>query len=74
MRDMAKKGRHVGAKGAHVNVGATHGSAKLTEEDVRKIRAACKSGRTQRDVAEEFGIHQVNVSLIIRRKRWAHVD
>jgi len=61
------------AKGRRVTVphpGEQHGYAKLSEQDVRAIRA---SNERQRDIAKRFGITQANVSLIRRRKSWAHV-
>ena len=44
--------------------------AKLTEADVRAIRAAC--GR-QVDIAAQFGVGQTHVSRIRRGEAWAHV-
>jgi predicted XRE-type DNA-binding protein len=29
--------------------------------------------KTQREIAEQFGIHQVHVSHIVLRKVWGHV-
>lgn len=45
--------------------------AKLGEEAVRAIRAA---RGFQKDIAKEFGVCQMSVSLIKRRKVWAHLD
>lgn len=50
--------------------GERHSQAKLTEDDVRAIRAM--SG-TQREIAKAFGLTQGNVSMIRSRKSWAHV-
>lgn len=47
--------------------------AKLTEDDVRAIRKRCET-ELQREVAESFGISKSMVGMIVRRKRWAHVD
>lgn len=44
--------------------------AKLTDDDVRAIRAA---DGTQSEIARRFGIDQSGVSEIRSRKRWAHV-
>lgn len=68
MRDMASKGRQRG--GAR---GERQGSAKLSAADVRMIRRMAESA-TQREIAEIFGIDRSNVSLIITRKAWAHVN
>ncbi len=55
--------------------GESHGAARLTENDVRTIRALhAAGGITQREIAERFGISQTHASQIIRRKNWAHVQ
>lgn len=50
--------------------GETHAIAKLTEDDIRAIRA---SKETQVECARRFGTTQANVSLIRRREAWTHV-
>lgn len=50
--------------------GVGHVNAKLTEDDVRAIRAASGS---QRSIAARFGISQMNVSFIVRRETWTHI-
>ena len=45
--------------------------AKLTEDDVRAIRA---SNEKQRVLAERYGIAQSGISQIRSRKTWEHVD
>lgn len=57
--------RERGQRGTDVN------TAKLTEEQVHEIRARCDRGEVHRTVAADFGISQVMVSLIARRKSWA---
>lgn len=53
-------------------VGEKLHNAVLTEQDVREIRSL--SGvKTQREIGALFGIHQVHVSHIVRRKVWGHV-
>lgn len=47
-------------------------SAKLTEEDVRRIRALAGT-MLQREIASLFEIEQCQVSRIINRKEWAWV-
>ena len=55
--------------------GEAHGGAKLTEATVRTIRDLyADGGIAQREIAEQFGIGQNAVSLIVRRKTWAHVQ
>jgi IS30 family transposase len=46
---------------------------KLTNEDVREIKRLLAGGYKQREIARQFGIHQVMVSLIKRGKRWPHL-
>lgn len=50
--------------------GEKHWSTNLTEDDVRAIRS---DTRTQKEIAEKYGMDQSAVSLIKRRKRWGHV-
>lgn len=54
--------------------GVTNGRANLTEQSVRAIRAEYASGETQTVLAKRYGIHQTHVSLIVRRKEWAHLS
>lgn len=51
--------------------GERHGSAKLTEDDIRLIRT---SKHTLLIVAKQFGVSQSTVGLIKQRKRWSHVS
>jgi hypothetical protein len=54
--------------------GVMNAAAKLTEDDVRAIRRAYAAGGAhQREIARRFGVGQMTVSLIVRRKRWAHI-
>jgi hypothetical protein len=62
VRDMTKKGR--------VARGEASGRSKLTSADVYAIRA---DTRLLREIAADYGISEGNVSLIKRRKRWAHL-
>lgn len=50
-----------------------HPAAKLTEADVRRIRELVAAGQTGKDVAALYGSSPSLVSLIVRRKKWAHV-
>lgn len=51
--------------------GERNGMTHLTADDVRAIRA---SKLPQSKLAAQFGITQSGVSLIVRRKNWAHVE
>ena len=56
--------------GIHLPTGRPQ--ARLTEADVREIRALAPTvGR--KELAARFGIHPTYVSAIVRRKNWAHV-
>lgn len=65
MADRDAKGRGV------IFRGEGHGSAKLTEADVRAIRAA--KGLTQRQLAEIYGVSGKHICLVRNGKSWAHV-
>lgn len=49
------------------NQGARHGMSKLTEDDVREIRA---SAEPQRTLARQYQVSQSNISRIKRRATW----
>ena len=53
--------------------GERHWAAKLTDDDVRLIRKRVASGEKQIDLQREFGLSSGTVSLVVHRKRWAHV-
>lgn len=50
--------------------GEKHGSAKLTEEQVKAIRASTKTHRT---LAKEYGVVKSTIDRIINRQIWAHI-
>jgi hypothetical protein len=54
--------------------GEAHCLAKLTDPQVRDIRARYSKGRvSQQSLATEYGVSQVVVSAIVRRKTWKHI-
>lgn len=53
--------------------GERQGNSRLCQEQVEAIRARCAVGERQRAIAEEFGVSQSCVSLIVRRSNWKHV-
>jgi hypothetical protein len=65
-RDMATKGRAA--------QGVRNGSARLTEDDVRTIRARYtgKRGDMTR-IGREYGMGSGSVSRILSGKRWGHL-
>jgi hypothetical protein len=80
--DRERKGRgryrHIGPLPPKPRVGRRRGEqhhkAKLTEADVRAIRAACGEGQSQDAVAVRFGVSQRLVSGIVRRQIWRHIS
>ena len=50
--------------------GEKHPKAKLTENDVKEIRA---STETERALAARYGVSQVSIHFIKTRKTWKHV-
>lgn len=53
--------------------GETHGNAKLTEEDVRRVVALLDSGMRQCDVARELGMRHDAVTRIANGKACRHI-
>lgn len=64
-RDKWKRGR------GRVARGEGSGHAKITEDDVRAIRA---STELQKVIAARYGLTQTTISDIKRRRSWAHID
>jgi hypothetical protein len=50
--------------------GTKNPTSKLTEEQVRDIRANPEN-KTQRVLAREYGVGECQISLIVSRKRWS---
>ena len=64
------------AKGRTARVGASlpgerNPSAKLSSEQVARVRAAAASGATQRAIASRLGMSQSQIGNIVRRSSWA---
>jgi len=54
--------------------GETHASAKLTEDDVRAIRARYATGGiSQPQLAAEYGVKPETISALLRGLTWKHV-
>lgn len=70
MLDMKDKGR---ARNRPTS-GERNPAAKVTEDDVRKIRQLGALKVPQRVIGEMFSIDQTTVSLIVNRKKWQHID
>lgn len=55
--------------------GEKHGRAKLTTEQVRRIREECTAGTaSQQVIANKYGVTQMLVSKIFRRRVWRHIQ
>lgn len=54
--------------------GEKNHAAKLTEQDVRRIRLLRANGMKLREIGEVYGIGYKAVSKIVLRQRWAHVE
>jgi hypothetical protein len=76
MRDLSRKGLHpMQSDTPHYrsSIGEGHGMARLTVADVKEIRAL-KGQKTQREIAQQFGISRQHVSEIHRHIRvWLFV-
>ena len=53
--------------------GERNGRAKFTEQAIRGIRCRAAEGVPQRVLAQENGVTQSAISMIVHRKRWNHV-
>lgn len=54
-----------------VNTGEKNGRAKLTEEQVRQIRASYKTGAVRQiDLAARYSVTQSMISAIVRGAFW----
>jgi hypothetical protein len=65
MDDSARKGRQ--------QRGSRHWQAKLTEDDVRAIRALRAEGTKPRTLSEMFSIDTSQISRICSRHIWRHI-
>jgi len=66
-KDMVAKGRQ--------KRGEQKSDSKLTEKLVREIRERYqRGGITHEELAREFGVGRVAITLVIGRRRWKHVD
>lgn len=49
-------------------------TARMTEESVRELRRLSADGASYSELADRFGISKSQVSNIVRRASWGHVD
>lgn len=55
------------------NAGSRNGMHKLTEDAVRDIIEKHQHGRTQKDLACDYGVSKAAVCMITRGRRWKHL-
>jgi hypothetical protein len=66
VRDMDSRERRV----VVAHPGSKHGNAKLTEDDVRAIRASTESNTV---LGERYGVDRHHIAGIRLRKSWTHI-
>jgi hypothetical protein len=54
--------------------GEDNGRSRLTEQQVREIRALVGQGHSQGVVVDAFGVTQSTVSVVVRRLTWSHIS
>lgn len=54
-------------------VGEAAAASKITEQDVRDIRAAQKAGESMRGLARRYGLALSTIEAIVHRRSWNHV-
>lgn len=57
-----------------ISRGTANTNAKLTEESVKEMRRLHKEGVVGVELARRFGVTPQNVSYIVRRLAWSHVE
>lgn len=53
--------------------GEAHWKARLTEEDVRVIRARYAAGEDVQSIANDYPVTRVNINYVVLRRTWVHV-
>lgn len=71
-QDCVRRGRYV--SGGKPHPGEKNGRAKLTDDDVRRIRLRVAAGEKRRHIAKEFGMHNSSIERIVLGVRWGHVQ
>ena len=63
------------AKGRYSPKGTGNPAAKLSEEDVPKVRNLYATGQwSQRAIADIFRVHETTIGAIVRGENWRHVN
>ena len=60
-------------RAGRMQTGETHWMAKLSDADVRSIRAMAESGCKQRSLAAVFGVTEQTISRVVLRQLWRSV-
>lgn len=68
-----RENQHDRRRHGTVSRGERSGKAKLTDADVRQIRALYRIGIYQMKLAEQFKVGQSTISSIVRMETWKHV-
>jgi hypothetical protein len=53
--------------------GEAHANAKLSDAEVREMRALRAQGATLKQLEARFGVHFSTVSDVVNRRHWSHV-
>ena len=70
LADMTAKGRRKSPSFK----GEENNTAKLTADEVREIRALHASGISGAALGRRYGVSKVNISDIVRRRTWRHIE
>lgn len=70
-RDAMRKGR-LKYKALH-RIGAEHGMARLSEDDVLSIRRLCKNGAEFKSLAKLYAVSATQIWRIAHRLSWRHI-
>lgn len=62
------------AKGRRNVKGERNPIARLTDAQVREIRTRAASGENQSQIGADYGIKNMTVSAIHRRRNWKHIQ
>lgn len=65
--------KHAKGRGKYLR-GASHGCAKLSDEDVLRIREASLFGARRIDLAKGHGVSVSLISAIRARTQWSHLE
>ena len=50
------------------------GVSKLTDDIVREIRRLYVRRPTMKELGDRFGVSECTISMVLKRKRWSHVE